>query len=120
MGMSAKSRGDRGELIAGQFLSAKGFTVVQYNYRTPYGEIDVIARSEDYLVFAEVKLRKDSRFARAAESVTAKKQNKLRISAGLYLQQNSTELQPRFDVVEIYAPDRPGEHVRVEHIENAF
>lgn len=112
--------GDRGEQIAGQYMHSLGFSVVQYNYRCRYGEIDLVLSSDEYLVFLEVKLRKSGSFAGAAESVDNAKQKKLRIAAGLYLQENRTTLQPRFDVLEIYAPEGLNAPMRFNHIENAF
>lgn len=85
------------------------------------GEIDVIAEHESYLVFVEVKLRKNDRFGRAMEAVTLEKQRKLRTTAELYLQNNPTGLQPRFDVAELYAPDgMKSASARIFYIENAF
>ena len=72
-------------------------------------------------MFVEVKLRKSDAFARAAEFVDYHKQNRLRMAAELWLSQHETELQPRFDVVEIYAPE--GEQTKnptIYHLEDAF
>ena len=91
------------------------------NYRSRFGEIDLIVRNKIYLVFVEVKLRKSEKFAAAREYVDRHKQDRLRITASMYLVQNPTELQPRFDVVEIYAPegaDTP--KPIIEHLEDAF
>jgi putative endonuclease len=72
-------------------------------------------------VFVEVKLRKSADFARAREYVDRRKQDRIRITASMYLSQNPTQLQPRFDVIEIYAPEgtatvRP----EIRHMEDAF
>ena len=67
------------------------------------------------LCFVEVKLRKSDDFAKAMEYVDRRKQDKIRITASMYLSQNPTTLQPRFDVIEIYT-----ETGRINHIENAF
>ena len=91
------------------------------NYRTRLGEIDIIASNRQYLVFCEVKLRKSADFAAAREFVDARKQQRLRTTALLYLSQHETPLQPRFDVIEIYAPD--GTQTRrpqITHMEDAF
>ena len=76
---------------------------------------------QKHLVFVEVKLRKSDSFAKAYEFVDVYKQNRLRSTAALYLSQNPTQLQPRFDVIEIYAPEGT-ETVRPEiiHMEDAF
>lgn len=91
------------------------------NYSCRFGEIDLIAANRTYLVFVEVKLRKSDAVARAAEFVDFRKQKRIRTTAGLWLSQNETELQPRFDIVEIYAPD--GENTKkplIHHLEDAF
>ena len=110
-----------GESLAGEYLRKKRYKLVAANYRTRYGEIDLIVSNRKYLVFVEVKLRKSDSFARAAEFVDFRKQQRLRITAEIYLSQNPTELQPRFDVIEIYAPDgvvtaKP----IINHLEDAF
>ena len=110
-----------GEDRAAAYLRRKWYRIVERNYTTRYGEIDLIARNARYLVFAEVKLRKDDRFAAAREFVTAAKQERLRRTAELYLAEHPTALQPRFDVIEIYAPQ--GEKTRfpgINHLRDAF
>lgn len=113
--------GPWGEAQAAEYLRKKGYRIVGANYRCRYGEIDLIAQKGPYLVFVEVKLRADNGFAEAREFVDCRKQERLRSAALLYLSQNETDLQPRFDVVEIYAPQgldtkRP----KFNHLENAF
>ena len=110
-----------GEALAAAYLQKKHYRIVTTGYRCRYGEIDLIAENRKYLVFVEVKLRKSAGFARACEFVDYYKQNRLRTTAALYLSQNTTALQPRFDVIEIYAPDgtetvKP----RIYHLEDAF
>ncbi len=93
-----------GEALAATFLEKKGCRIIARNYRCPYGEIDLVAEKEQYLLFVEVKLRKSARFAPAAEFVDRKKQQKLKITGEYWLMEHETDLQPRFDVVEVYAP----------------
>ena len=110
-----------GESVAAQYLIKKRYKIVASGFRTRFGEIDLIVENKKYLVFVEVKLRKSDRFARAAEFVNSYKQDRLRATASIYLSRYPTELQPRFDVIEVYAPD--GEKtVRPEiyHLEDAF
>ena len=109
-----------GEEKAAAFLRRKGYKIIGMNYSCRMGEIDVIARNRKFIVFAEVKLRKSAAFAEAREFVTAAKQQRVTMAAQLWLQQNETELQPRFDVIEIYAPNGEKGRVRINHIENAF
>ena len=110
-----------GEALAGEYLKKKRYRLVAMNYRCRFGEIDLIVSNKQYLVFVEVKLRKSDSFAQAREFVDSRKQDKIRITASMYLSQNPTDLQPRFDVIEIYAPDgtatvRP----KIYHLEDAF
>ena len=93
-----------GEAKAAEYLRKKGYKLVAAGYRCRFGEIDLIVADRHFLVFVEVKLRKDGRVAQAREFVDRRKQEKLRTTAQLYLAEHPTQLQPRFDVVEIYAP----------------
>lgn len=102
---SRKLTGAWGEALAAEFLRRKRCEILGSNYTTRFGEIDVIARDGQFLAFVEVKLRKDASHGEAREFVTPEKQRKLRMAAALYLAEHPTELQPRFDVIEIYAPD---------------
>ena len=110
-----------GESVAGEYLLKKRYKLESVNFRTKFGEIDLIVSNRKYLVFVEVKLRKSANFARAAEFVDYHKQRKIRIAAELYLAQNPTDLQPRFDVIEIYAPDGiDTKKPEINHLEDAF
>ena len=93
-----------GEATAASYLQKKKYKVEAAGFRCRYGEIDLIVSNKKYLVFVEVKLRKSNRFAEAMEFVDRHKQDRIRTTAGFYLSQNPTKLQPRFDVIEIYAP----------------
>ena len=94
-----------GEALAAEFLRKKHYEIVAAGYRSRFGEIDLIVKDRKYLVFVEVKLRKSGDFAQALEHVDRRKQDKIRITASMYLSQYVTNLQPRFDVIEIYAPE---------------
>ena len=110
-----------GEAVAADYLRKKRFQVIATGYRCRYGEIDLVVQNRQYLVFAEVKLRSSDRFAEAREFVDLHKQERLRATASLYLDQFPTELQPRFDVIEIYAPEGTAtKHPRIIHLEDAF
>lgn len=110
-----------GEELAAQYLRRKGYRIAARRYRCRMGEIDLIAENFGYLVFVEVKLRKNSHFAQAREYVDRRKQDRMRKTAQLYLMQNPTWLQPRFDIIEIYAPAGQ-ETIRpaINHLEDAF
>ena len=110
-----------GESLAWEYLRHKRYKLVAVNYRSRYGEIDLIVSNRKYLVFVEVKTRKSSEFARASEFVHHRKQARLIATAEMYLAQNPTKLQPRFDVVEVYVPQgidttKP----IINHLEDAF
>ena len=107
--------------MAAAYLKKKKYKLLASGYRCRFGEIDLIVADKTHLVFVEVKLRKNSKFADAMEFVDQRKQNRIRTTAEVYLSQNPTELQPRFDVIEIYAPE--GTDTRkpeIHHIEEAF
>ena len=117
--MDARQRGKWGEALALEFLKEKGYLLVATGWRSRFGEIDIIVKNNKFIVFTEVKLRKNAVFAQAREYVGKAKQGKLRATASLWLAAHKTALQPRFDVIEIYAAD---ETVKPDiiHIENAF
>ncbi len=119
--MDTKVIGRFGERAAADYLKKQHYRIVGMNYACRLGEIDLIAESRDYIVFVEVKLRRDDSFAAAREFVTAAKQDRIRKTALLWLSKNPTEKQPRFDVIEIYAPEgEKSKQLRINHIENAF
>ena len=110
--------GRHGERLTAEYLSNKGYDILERNYMSRYGEIDIIARDEKYIVFVEVKTRVRAPLVTGAESVTTSKQQRISATASLYLQQNKTDLQPRFDVVEVEFTKSTFEVIN--HIENAF
>ena len=110
-----------GESLAAAYLQKKRYKLVATGYRCRFGEIDLIVTDRNHIVFVEVKLRKSDKFANAMEFVDTRKQNRIRTTAEIYLNQNPTDLQPRFDVIEIYAPmgtDTP--KPEIHHLEDAF
>lgn len=120
-GGERKLLGRWGEAQAADYLRARGYRIIAAGWRCRYGEIDLIAENEKYLCFTEVKLRKDDHFAPARAFVDGKKQMRLRTSAGLYLTEYTGLRQPRFDVVEIYAPfGTATKQPVIKLIENAF
>ena len=110
-----------GEALAAEYLRKKKYTIVAAGFRSRFGEIDLIAENKHNLVFVEVKLRKSDSFARARDYVDRRKQDKLRITASIYLSQHPTDLQPRFDVIEIYCPEGTAtQNPKITHLEGAF
>ena len=110
-----------GEAVAAEYLRKKRYELVAAGYRCRFGEIDLIVKDRKFLVFVEVKLRKSADFAKALEFVDRRKQDKLRITASMFLSHNPSNLQPRFDVIEIYAPEGPQTRKpQIYHLEDAF
>ena len=107
-----------GESLVADYLRRNGYEVIAAGWRCRFGEIDLIARNRSFLVFVEVKLRKNDSFAQAREFVDQRKQQKLVTTAQLYLAQHPTELQPRFDVAEVITKD--DKVTDFNYIENAF
>ena len=110
-----------GEALAAEYLRKKHYKLLATRYMSRYGEIDLIVSDKKYLVFVEVKLRRSAKFAEAREFVDYRKQARIRTTASFYLSECETELQPRFDVIEIYAPE--GIDTRdpvINHLEGAF
>jgi putative endonuclease len=113
--------GPWGESLAAAYLQKKRYQIVACNYKCRFGEIDLIAKTRKEIVFVEVKLRKSDGFVQAREYVGYQKQNRIRTTAEIWLQANPTELQPRFDVIEIYAPDGMATaKPQIIHLEDAF
>ncbi len=117
----AKLSGAWGEALAAEYLRKKRYQIVAVGYHCRFGEIDLIVRDRRFLAFVEVKLRKSGSFAQAMEYVDRRKQDRIRITASMYLSQNPTNLQPRFDVIEIYAPEGTATaKPEIRHLEDAF
>jgi len=110
--------GVSGESFAVEVLEKNGYQILEQNYRTSLGEIDIIAREGDVLVFVEVKSRRTGKFGSPKLAVTAKKQRKISMVALEYLKQTRQNGEKaRFDVVSIrFVPEQPD----VEIIKNAF
>ena len=120
-GQESRLLGRWGESLAAEELGRQGCEILAGGWRCRFGEIDLIVRDGRYLCFVEVKLRRSDAYGRAGEFVDRRKQEKLRTAAQLYLAEHPTRLQPRFDVVEIYAPQGlQTASPRLHDLENAF
>jgi putative endonuclease len=108
--------GSQAEQLAAQFLQQKGLTLIQRNYRCRHGEIDLIMRDGDALVFVEVRLRSRSDFGGAASSINAAKQGRLIRTARHYLAAQLRTPACRFDAMLLHAQDGSS----IEWIKNAF
>ena len=120
-GQDSRLRGRWGEDQAAAYLRDKGYHITAANSKCRFGELDLVAEDGAYLCFVEVKLRKSAAYGSAAEFVDKRKQARLRSAAELYLLQHPTRLQPRFDVIEIYAPQgTETKKPEIIYLDNAF
>lgn len=118
---TAKLNGAWGEALAAEYLRKKKYSLLAAGFRCKFGEIDLIVKDKKHIVFVEVKLRKSADFAQAREYVHRRKQDRIRITASVYLESHPTTLQPRFDVIEIYAPQGCATvSPEIIHLEGAF
>ena len=115
--MQSHIYGKTSEIIAANYLKKKGYKILKTNYKNKIGEIDIIAKDKDYIVFVEVKARMSRAFGDPLEAIDEQKQWKIRSVANIYLMQNKqTEANCRFDAIAILG--EKDEDIR--HIENAF
>ncbi len=118
--MSKLSVGKLGEDIAVKFLQKRRMKILQRNYRTPFGEIDIIARKGSVLHFVEVKTRRSEKFGKPFEAVDKGKLTHIKKSAEYYLQKEGAE-NKNFDVeIDVISILMKGEKEKIEFIENVF
>ena len=109
-----KIEGDGGEIRAVEFLKGKGYRILQTNFKTKFGEIDIVAFKDKVIVFVEVKTRSTLVYGRPIEAVGYRKQQTIRKVAEVYLMiKNKPYADCRFDVIEIVGEE-------ISHVENAF
>lgn len=113
-----KITGRAGEKVVADYIKSRKMKVIKRNYVTPFGEIDIIAEDDDYIVFIEVKTRSGDRYGAPSEAVDKTKRKHIVDSAKYYLKvTNSTEAFTRFDVAEVFSDN--GSYT-VNYIEDAF
>jgi putative endonuclease len=118
--MKRQETGNLGEKLAAGFLQKGGYRIVQTNYRCPEGEVDIVARRKDCLVFVEVRTKRSREFGSPEESITPAKMAKLRRVAAHYRQtHDDLPASWRIDVVAVEL-DRQNHLRRIEQIENAI
>ena len=114
--MNSRAKGISGETLAVKHLKRLGYWIEARNYNSPTGEIDIVARDGSYLVFVEVKTRKNDSFVKACESINVSKMKKISYAASQYINQFlEFEADVRFDVIEVYSDSG-----KINHIINAF
>ena len=116
---SNRTRGEYGEELACRKLGSEGFTVIARNFSCRTGEVDIIAKKDDVLVFAEVKTRSGVDMGLPCQAVVSEKQRKIRKTAEFFLMcfPEYSELQSRFDIIEVLIF---GQGTYIRRIENAF
>jgi putative endonuclease len=115
-----KSFGALGEQYAAQYLKKQRYKILVKNYNNKLGEIDLIARDGDEIVFVEVKARSADPLLSGQYAVNRQKQFHILRTASLYLQESGTKLQPRFDVIEVEIDRASGKLVKLGHYKAAF
>lgn len=111
--------GTQGEILAAKHLQSLGYEIIERNYRSQFGEIDIVASQNGDLVFVEVKTRRNAKFGYPSESVNVKKQQKIIRTAHHYLAERCLdEVGCRFEIAEVYL--MAGQPARIEIIQNAF
>lgn len=118
MNLSHKKIGDYGERVCKNYLMKLGYNILELNYSSRYGEIDIIASKDEYLAFVEVKTRAKNSIVKGCEAVNKSKMLKIIKTAYQYLQFFNLDLQPRFDVCEIYIYKNVVD--KINYIKNAF
>lgn len=111
--------GKWGEDLAVHYLSEKGYAILERDWRYGHKDIDIIAISDDTLVFVEVKTRRNDTFMRPEQSVDWKKIKNITLAANHYVKMNGIDLQIRFDIISIVAKGTDGK-CSIDHIESAF
>ncbi len=112
------SLGKLAEIKACEYLKKKKYKLLDVNYTSRFGEIDLIMQKKNFICFIEVKMRNEKSIASPAEFVDFNKQKKIITTAQIYLANNNINLQPRFDVVEVYTENNNIKSIK--HLENAF
>ncbi len=120
--MNIGKTGKSGEDRVAAFLRSKGYRVIKRNYSCRYGEIDIIAEWQEYIVFVEVKTRKSNSLVSGAASVDHHKRQRIMLTANDFIVKTECELQPRFDVAEVTVSEKAdgGYSYSLNYIKNAF
>jgi putative endonuclease len=109
--------GKKGEALAVDFLTQKGYDILSTNYRFKHLEIDIIAKNNSQIVFVEVKTRQTSFLAGPEETVTKSKQKLIIKAANQYIIENEIDEESRFDIISIILNNNTKS---IEHLEDAF
>ena len=116
----SKNIGDMGEKKAVKFLKKKGYKILETNFKTNFGEIDIIAKKDEYICFVEVKTRSTDDFGEPREAVDFYKQKKITSVAQYYITKQKDDVLCRFDVIEVKYKKENLKITEINHIEDAF
>ena len=120
--MNIGKTGIQGEKRVAQFLRNRGFNVIKRNFQCRYGEIDIIAENSEYILFVEVKTRKQNALISGTDAVDSRKQSRITLAAQDYISKTLCEKQPRFDVAEVTVYEKSDGNLgyNLKYLENAF
>ncbi|MBQ8204058.1 MAG: YraN family protein [Clostridia bacterium] len=114
--------GKKGEEKVADYLKSKGYIILKRNYKDSYGEVDIIAQNEEYIVFVEVKTRSENAIVSGFEAVNSKKQRLIKNEALMFTKRLKTELTPRIDVAEVTVSksEDGNEKWKLNYLKNAY
>jgi len=112
-----KQIGQWGETVAMDYLTERGYEIIARNVRTPFGEIDIIAKQDDVIIFVEVKARTSNKMGLPEESITARKQEHMLACAQHYAGENEID-HWQIDVISVEG--KPGDKPVITYFENAI
>lgn len=117
--MYNKKVGSFGEMLALRYLENSNYKILDRNFNTSYGEIDIIAKEKNEYVFIEVKTRTSKKYGRPAEAVNLKKEKHIQNASKIYIYKHKLENKYiRYDIIEIYFIDK--EKYYINHLRNNF
>ena len=117
---SNQAFGALGEKLAAKYLKQQHYKILHKNYKNKLGEIDIIARDGEEIVFVEVKTRSVSPYLGGQYAVDKRKQFHIMRAAAYFLDTKKLTLQPRFDVLEMEIDRSTGQLIKVNHYKSAF
>ena len=117
--MKSYKLGSLGEKLAVDYLKQQGYQIISKNYRCQHGEIDIIVADSEYLIFVEVKTKRNLKFGTPQEEVDWRKQERIRLVAQHYISHHpAVELDYRFDVISILY--HSSKQYQITHLQNVF
>jgi putative endonuclease len=109
--------GQSGEDKAAMYLLEKGYKILRRNWKAGRHEIDIIAETKEFIIFAEVKTRSEDYRLKPSEAVTHEKQRSIIFAADTFIRINNIDKESRFDIIQVF---KQGDTFQIDHIEDAF